>query len=340
MKPWKQIYNFAFGLLAVLFVSCASAPKPLVAIAAPVWPSPPDEPRIAYAGSYSSPRDIGQSESVFTRVGHWLTGENGESLALRKPCGLALDEKGNLCVTDTGAKTVCLIDFKNKIWRRYTAAGKTQFAMPVAVARRNEVFYVADSSLGKILAFSADGRLGFEITNALVRPAGLAITGTQLAVVDSQAHAVFVFDLAGKFLFSFGRRGSGDGEFNFPTHIAADGQGRWLVTDSMNCRVQIFSADGKFLLQFGGNSDTPGHFARPKGVAADAAGRIYVADALFDNIQIFAPAGQLLLTVGGGGGASGRFDLPAGMVIGADNRIYVADSMNHRVQEFKYIGQP
>ena len=328
-------------LIAALLVSCASAPKPVAAISTPVWPSPPDEPRIAYAGSYSSPRDVGQSESVLTRVGHWLTGENGESLALHKPCGLALDENGNLCVTDTGAKTVCLLDFKNKTWRRYASAGKTPFAMPVAVAKRNGIFYVADSSLGKVLAFSTDGRLGFEITNALVRPAGLAIAGTQLAVVDSQAHAVFVFDLAGKYLFAFGQRGTGDGEFNFPTHIAADGQGRWLVTDSMNCRVQIFSAAGKFLSQFGGNSDTPGHFARPKGVAADASGRIYVADALFDNVQIFTSAGQLLLTVGSaGGGAPGKFDLPAGMVISADNRIFVADSMNRRVQEFEYIGQP
>ena len=339
MKLRAKIY-LPVGLAAALLVSCATAPRAVTETPPPVWPSLPDEPRITYVGSYSSPRDIGQSESVFTRVGHWLTGENGESLALRKPCGLALDENGNLCITDTSAKLVCLVDFKNKKWRRYASVGKTEFAMPVAVAKHNGIFYVADSSLGKVLAFREDGGGAFAITNSLIRPAGLAVAGERLAVVDSQAHAVSVFDLAGKFLFAFGKRGTGDGEFNFPTHIAADSQGRWLVTDSMNCRVEIFSADGKFISQFGGNSDTPGHFARPKGGAMDSAGRIYVADALFDNFQIFDANGQLLLAVGSVGGAPGKFDLPAGLVISADNRIYVADSMNRRVQVFKYIGQP
>jgi DNA-binding beta-propeller fold protein YncE len=330
---------FFTGLAAVLLASCASEP-PAKNSSARVWPSPPDEPRIAYVGSYNSPRDIGQSESVFTRAGHWLTGETGESLALRKPFGLALDENGNLCVTDTGAKTVCLLDFKNKKWLRYTSAGKTRFEMPVAVAKRNGFFYVADSSLGKILVFNPDNKSVFEITNQLSHPVGLAISGDKLGIVDSQAHAVLVFDLSGKFLFMFGKRGTGDGEFNFPTHIATDGQGRWLVTDSLNCRVQIFSADGKFLSQFGGNSDTPGHFARPKGLAVDSAGRIYVADALFDNFQIFDPRGQLLLAVGSGGNSVGNFDLPAGVAISADNKIYLADSLNHRVQVFKSLGQP
>jgi DNA-binding beta-propeller fold protein YncE len=339
MKPGATKL-FLAGLAAVLLASCAGEP-PAPKVSARVWPSPPDEPRIAYVGSYSSPRDIGQSESLLTRAGHWLTGETGENLALRKPFGLALDEEGNLCVTDTGAKTVCLIDLKNKKWLRYRSAGKTPFEMPVAVAKRNGMVYVADSSLGKILAFRVDGKASFAITNALSHPTGLAISGDRLAVVDSQAHAVFIFDLTGKFLFSFGQRGTGDGEFNYPTHVSADGQGRWLVTDSLNCRVQVFSADGKFLSQFGGNSDTPGHFARPKGLAADSAGRIYVADTLFDNFQIFDPQGRLLLAVGsGGGGAAGSFDLPAGVAISADNKIYVADSLNRRIQIFQYIGAP
>jgi sugar lactone lactonase YvrE len=331
---------FLAGLAAVLLASCAGEP-PAGKVSTRVWPSPPDEPRIAYAGSYSSPRDIGRSESFFTRAGHWLTGETGENLALRKPFGLALDENDNLCVADTGSKTVCLLDFKDKKWLRYKSAGKISFEMPVAVAKRNGVFYVADSSLGKILAFRADGKTSFEITNQIAHPTGLAISGDRLAVADSQAHAIFVFDLAGKFLFSFGRRGTGDGEFNYPTHIAADVQGRWLVTDSLNCRVQVFSADGKFISQFGGNSDTPGHFARPKGLAADSAGRIYVADALFDNFQIFDPGGRLLLAVGSGGGnAPGNFDLPAGVAISGDDIIYVADSLNRRIQVFQYIGGP
>ena len=333
---------FAAGLAAALLASCASSPpSPAPApAAARVWPSAPDEPRIAFAQFLQGPRDIGQKSSVFRTVANWITGDTGESLNLHKPFAVALDENGNLCVTDTDSRLVCFADFARKQWRRYDGVGKTKFASPVAVARRNGIFYVADSELGKVFAFRDDGKIVFEIAAPLTRPVGLAIAGNSLFVVDSQAHAVFVFGLDGKFQFQFGQRGEGAGEFNFPTCVAADGQGRLLVSDTMNCRVQVFDLRGKYLAQFGSNGDTSGHFARPKGIAADRAGRIYVVDALFDNFQIFSPAGKLLLNVGQNGGGPGGFGLPSGIAIGADGRIYVADAFNRRVQVFKYIGQP
>lgn len=327
-------------LAVALLASCATTPHGTAEKPAPVWPSPPDQPRITYVRSLHTPPDIGQSQSMFTRFGHWLTGENGESLALQKPFGLALDETGNLCVTDTGANLVCYLDLAHKKWHVYSAAGKTAFLSPVAVAKRNGIFYVADSELGRVLAFRDDGKSVFDITNSLMRPVGLAIDGNSLAVVDSQAHDVCVFGLAGNFLFKFGKRGTGPGEFNFPTHIAADGHGHWLVTDSLNCRIQTFSTDGKFVSQFGSNGDTPGSFARPKGVAADSFGHIYVVDAVFNNVQIFDAAGRLLLNFGQGGDGPGEFGLPAGIVIAPDNTIYIADAYNHRVQVFRYLGGP
>jgi sugar lactone lactonase YvrE len=333
----------ALALLApaALLVSCASPKSDAnrAAVPARVWPSPPDAPRIRYIRSVSTPADVGRSPSIWKRMGRFFTGEAGERESLNKPFAVALDETGNLCVTDTGNNTVCYCDFVRKEWRRWDAVGKTHFEAPVAIARRNGIFYVADSQLGKIFAFDDKGRGAFEIGAPLQRPAGLAIAGDALAVVDSQAHAVFVFDLRGHLRFQFGRRGAAPGEFNFPTHIAADSQGHWLVTDALNSRIQVFAADGKVLSEIGSSGDTPGHFGRPKGVAADTFGHIYVADAVFDNIQIFDLSGRLLLNLGEGGTGPGEFGLPAGIAIGADNRIYVADSYNRRVQVFQYLGQ-
>jgi sugar lactone lactonase YvrE len=330
------------GLAAALLVSCAGKnPRPVAEIKpATVWPLPPDEPRITYVQDLRGPHDIGQNPSVFRSFANWITGDTGESLNLHKPFAVALDETGNLCLTDTDDQLVCYADFARKKWRRYEGVGKTRFASPVAVARQHGVFYVADSELAKVFAFREDGQPVFEIAAPLQRPVGLALAAGSLYVVDSQAHAVFVFGLDGKFQFRFGRRGTGAGEFNFPTCAAADGRGHLLVTDTMNCRVQVFDLRGNFILQFGTNGDTSGHFARPKGVAADAAGRIYVVDALFDNFQIFAADGTLLLNVGQRGNGPGGFGLPSGIAIGTDSRIYVADAFNHRVQIFKYIGQP
>jgi DNA-binding beta-propeller fold protein YncE len=338
MKLRRTIKFFAIGLAAGFLASCATPTRP--AALPTVWPPAPDEPRIAFVQEIHGPRDIGQNPSVWRSVANWITGDTGESRNMHKPFAVALDEKGNLALTDTDAKTVCLVDFSRKQWRSYEGVGKIKFSSPVSVAHRDGIFYVADSELAKVFAFRDDGKEVFEISAPIKRPVGLVAADNSLFVVDSQLHAIFVFGLDGKFQSKFGTRGNGPGEFNFPTCIAADAQGHLLVADTLNCRVQVFDLHGNFIFQFGSNGDTSGHFARPKGVAADTAGRIYVVDAMFDNFQIFDPAGKLLLNVGQTGNGPGGFGLPNGIAIGADNRIYVADAFNHRVQVFKYIGQP
>ena len=342
MRTSRALPQFLLALSAGVAVSCVAPGQPAAqAPALPrVWPPAPNEPRIAFAGSLQGPRDIGLKPSVLRTMANWLTGDTGENLNLRKPFAVALDENANLCIADTEVNLVCYADFARKTWRRYDGVGNLKFACPVAVARRHGIFYVADSELAKVFAFRDDGKSVFEIGAPLQRPVGLALAGDSLFVVDSQAHAVFVFGLDGKLQFQFGRRGTGPGEFNFPTCAAVDQRGSLLVSDTMNCRVQTFDLHGNFVSQFGSNGDTSGCFARPKGVAVDAAGHIYVVDAVFDNFQIFDEDFRLLLNVGESGGGPGGFGLPNGIAISGDNRIFIADAFNHRVQIFKLLGQP
>ena len=342
MRKKFQLVALIGSALTALIVSCAAPKSTDQDVNTPprVWPALPDEPRVRFVRSIASPVDLGHSPSIWKRVGRFFTGETGEREHLLKPFGVALDEAGNLCVTDTGNNTVCYCDFARKQWRRWEGVGKTNFLSPVAVARRNGIFYVADSELGRVFAFGDDGKEVFTISRPLQRPAGLTLAGDSLVVADAQAHAIFVFNMRGQLRFKFGQRGDGPGEFNFPTHVATDSAGHLLVTDSLNSRIQVFDAAGKFISQFGGSGDTSGHFGRPKGVAADSFGHVYIADAVFDNLQIFDLSGRLLLTMGGAGTGPGEFGLPAGIAIGADNQIYVADCYNRRVQVFKYIGQP
>jgi DNA-binding beta-propeller fold protein YncE len=304
-----------------------------------VWPPAPAPAQIRYAESICGPADIGQKPSVFTRVAGLVSGRSSSLPALVKPFGLALDEADNLCVTDTGSRSISYCDFAHKRWRTWAAAGNTRFVSPVAIARKAKVFYVADSELGKVLAFREDGALVFELGAPLQRPVGLALGDDTLYVADSQAHSISAFDLRGRLRFSFGRRGTGPGEFNFPTHLWCDAQKQVCVTDSMNARVQVFAPDGKFSRTVGSAGDTSGHFSRPKGIAADRAGHLYVLDALFDNFQIFDGQGRFLLGVGEAGEGPGEFWLPNGIAIDSKNRIYVADSFNRRVQVFDYLGK-
>jgi DNA-binding beta-propeller fold protein YncE len=304
----------------------------------PAWPPPPDKARVVYVRDITGPKDIGVKPAFFSRLGNWITGVGSDSKKLDKPFGLSLDDAGNLLVTDTGNGMVCHLDLARKKWRRWSGAGKTRFLSPVAAVHHDRTFFVADSALGKVLAFDDRGKVRFEITNELERPSGLALKGGRLFIADSQRHQIVVCDTNGKFISKFGSRGAGPGEFNFPTHVNVDAAGRVYVTDSMNSRIQVFDAEGRFLRSIGSVGDGPGHFSRPKGVAVDTDGHVYVVDALFDNVQIFDEAGRLLLDWGESGSGPGKFWLPNAIAINSKNEIFVADVYNHRIQMFRYTG--
>jgi sugar lactone lactonase YvrE len=346
LRPSKflRIPVFDFRILApvcllLLFsAGCAGTgsrtpPAPKV-----VWPPPPNPPRIALERVLRSPADLGVKPSVFQRVGQWLTGNPAGGDAFARPFGLALDEAANLCLTDTAAHRVGFFDARAVRWQSWDKIGGVALVAPVSVAKSGEVLYVADSGSGEVVAFDLLGKVQFRQREPLSRPVSVMVAGGRLWVADAQQHAIFVFNRKGGLEFQFGKRGTGPGEFNYPTHLAADAAGRIYVTDAMNCRVQVFDDSGKFLRQFGSVGDTPGHFSRPKGVAVSPAGHIYVADALFDNIQIFNEEGRLLLPVGQGGAGPGEFCQPAGLAIAPDGHIFVADSLNGRIQVLRYLG--
>jgi sugar lactone lactonase YvrE len=329
-------------MAGIAFLTACSGPQhpssPMVSSKPIVWPAPPEPARIQYVQSVHRPADIGVKMSAFSRFGRWITGSEKGNEPLNKPFGIALDEQDNLCLTDTGANAVCYYDRLKRKWSRWDKIGSFRFASPVAIAKRDGVFFVADSARSSIVAFDQAGKLTFVATNHLERPSGLAILKDQLFVADSQRHRVVIFDLHGNYRSEFGRRGVGPGEFNFPTHLCVDQQANLYVTDSMNSRVQILDETGNFKGKLGSIGDSPGHFGRPKGVAVDAFGHIYAVDALFDNIQVFDQAGRLLLNLGDSGSQAGEFWLPNGIAISRSNEIYTTDSHNHRVQIFKYVG--
>jgi DNA-binding beta-propeller fold protein YncE len=325
----------ALGLGLFSAAAAPADPLPLTA-----WPPPPAEPYVVYLRNISSPADIGARPPFFSRLADWITGVRRNENSLDKPFGLSVDASGNLVVTDTGANQVCYLDFAKKKWLRWKSVGRQRFLSPVAAVHHDRTVFVADSALGKVLAFDEKGKMQFTITNQLERPTGLALAGDRLVVADSQSHQILFFGMDGRFLSKFGRRGKGPGEFNFPTHVSVDGQGRIYVTDSMNCRIQVFDSNGRFLRAFGSVGDGPGRFSRPKGVAVDNAGHVYVVDALFENVQIFDDTGRLLLDWGEPGSTTGRFWLPNAIAINSKNEIFVADVYNHRIQVFRYTGKP
>ncbi len=183
----------------------------------------------------------------------------------------------------------------------------------------------------------------FDITgqdgNGLSLPTDVAVgSDSRIYVVDGANHRIVVFDQNGKQIFTFGSKGSKEGQFNGPVGIGTDKKGRVYVADTGNHRIQIFNDDGRFRSEF---PVTDGDLSiRPVDVAANSAGtRIYVSGNNNHKIMAYNSSGRLVRKWGGNGESSGLFRYPASVVVSATGDLYVADVLNSRVQGFDEAGE-
>lgn len=306
-----------------------------------VWPAPPARPRIRWVAAVTTPEDLGIQPSLWDRAVRVVAGAEGRRLV--RPTGIAARD-GILYMADPGAPALWVWDAPARRVTRVGEVGGRPLSSPVALAlgagpRSGHVF-LADSALAVVSVHAADGQpLAVIADSRFRRPAGLAYDAARdrLYVADSAAHQIWVLDGAGRPVGAYGMRGTGPGEFNFPTHLALEPDGTLWVTDALGYRVQALGPDGKLRGYFGRQGDTAGDFASPKGVALDSEGHVYVVEALFDAVQVFDRQGSLLLTFGEPGVGRGQFWLPGGLFIDPKDRIYVADAYNGRIQVFEYL---
>lgn len=312
------------------------------AAAGRVWPQPPARPVVRFVETIGSPRDLGARTSLFGRLGHALLGRGDERLI--RPAAVAVTGAGKdrtIYVADPGARALYVVTGSGRASvRKIAKAGEQPLVSPVGVAAGNRLVYVSDSVLKRIFVFDRKGRFLRAFGGGeLARPTGLALDQRlgRLYVADTAAHRIVAYDEDGRQQTSFGARGIGDGQFNYPTHLGLDAAGSLHVVDSLNYRVTRFDPGGAFLAKFGRHGDGSGDFASPKGISVDTRGYVYVVDALFDAVQIFESTGRLLLTFGERGVGPGQLWLPSGVAVDG-SRIYVADSYNQRLQVFEFVG--
>lgn len=306
-----------------------------------VWPAPPEKPRIAYLWSLYS--FVPEGDSVEAYLDHLGGPVDAVELPyMLKPYGIFAGQNNMLYIVDQGIPRVTIVNLKTYgiVHIGYEGIGRLQMPIAAAVDRGGRV-YVTDSETATVNIFEASGQFAGYLgeKDYFKRPTGIVVENTtqRIYILDTADHKVHVFDTSGNFLFSFGKRGSNNGEFNYPTHIAAGNDGKIYITDAMNFRIQIFDRDGNFLTVFGKQGDEYYDIDKPKGIAVDTHGHIYLVDAMQDMVKIFDYSGRQLLFWGRQGNAPGSFSMPAGISIDNSNTIYVADTYNRRIQAFKLI---
>jgi DNA-binding beta-propeller fold protein YncE len=307
------------------------------------WPSAHDTPRIRYQGSFRQ-LDEGKTRQRFWR--RLLNAVIGPppTYTMVRPFGISTDPQGRIIVVDTEQRLVHVFDYSSHKYLYLAGSSRERFVSPIAVAvDQPGNIYITDSYLGKIFAFHPNGKfwryLGdIKGEGIFKRPTGLVYDSSAhvFYLTDTLRDKIFVLDLDGQVLRSFGGRGAGPGEFNYPIALALYHDCLYVV-DAMNFRIQILDLNGRPLRQFGAPGDGSGSFAKPKSIALDSEGHIYVVDSLFETVQVFDQQGRLLLAFGSTGTGRGEFELPTGIFIDPADRVYVADSYNSRVQVFQYL---
>jgi sugar lactone lactonase YvrE len=241
----------------------------------------------------------------------------GEDI-LSSPHGACVDGDGDIWITDVADHTV----------RKFSPDGmlQTVYGTPGTPGS-------ADSPFNKPtdVATAPDGRL---------------------FVTDGYGqHRVHCLSPEGALLRSWGRRGSGPGEFALPHGAAIDTAGNVLVADRENSRIQAFDATGQYRYELS-SRQWPG-ILFPNKVVVDRQGIIYMAEAQHrlsiwsqseepEKPVLGAPAApwKILARWGDLGSAPGQFlDCPHGLCVDSRGSIYVTEvpRTSDRVLKFERV---
>lgn len=306
-----------------------------------VWPPPPAPTRVKWVGEFRNEFDLGAKKR--TSFLDRLAGKAQDSLWLKQPVSIAVDDNGTIFVGDTQLGVVGMDLAKKRMWLFSKLSPEAPTAA-TGIAVDSKFVYTTDSAQNQLSIFDKEGRRIKSIGAAegIQRPVGVAVDEAKdlVVVVNSGDHTILLLNRSLKLMKKISSRGEKPGQLNFPTYCCLIPGTGFAVADTANFRVQIFNYEGKFLSTFGKQGDHSGSFSMPKGLTVDPEGNLFVVDAKFCNFQVFRKDGQVLLFVGNGGTAPGTFQIPCGIAFTKDSYVYVADTVNARVQRFQVLPAP
>ena len=254
--------------------------------------------------------------------------------------GVAVDQRDNVWVFNRGPRPVIQLDKNGNVLQSW-GEGLIRSSHGVRVDAEGNVWAV-DVKGHVVIKFSPSGRVlmvlgarqgtpgNDDSKDAFNEPTGIAFgPGGDLFISDGYVNSrVIKFNRLGEYLTHWGRKGTGDGEFNLPHDIALDSGGRVYVADRTNQRVQVFDASGKFLGKWTG-------IGAPWGlqyVARENA--MYMCDGHNNRVVKLNLDGQIQGVLGSYGKVPGKFDFAHNVAVDSEGSIYVAEIKNWRVQKF------
>jgi len=255
---------------------------------------------------------------------------------------------------------ILVVDAEGKLVESWTqhdplfAGGRGPHKIKISPYDPEKHVWVVDDVIHQVFKFTHDGKalvmtLGVkgvqgEDDQHFGRPTDIAFLpdGT-FFISDGYVNTrVVKFDKNGKFLMTWGKKGTGPGEFNLPHSIDIDAQRRVYVADRSNSRIQIFDENGKYLDQWR-NIRQPYHIV----ITADR--HLWVADGVTNKFLKYDLNGKLLYSWGTYGSFPGAFWGVHQFSVDSEGNLYAAETFGGRTQKFrpkrgadpaKLVGQP
>lgn len=311
--------------------------------------------------------------TISTFAGTGVPGKGNSDIAantssLNSPSGIALDNAGNVYVSDTANGQIRKIDGGLKI-NTITGAPINRPTGIVFDAVSGTV-YICESGANRILSLSQTGTVSVFYagtgSGTLNNPTSVAVDGDgNVYVADSGNKRVLKIAPDRSFsVFAGGGSLSGaagdnapatSASLNIPFGVACDGNNLYIA-DLGDHVVRKVDGDG-ILHTLAGKFGVPGYSGdggaaadarlfSPQAVAVDAQGNVSIADSSNRVLrQILADDGTIVTLAGGGTNGDGKpavgaqLITPAG-VAAAGGVVYIADSQGHRIRRLAPPSKP
>jgi hypothetical protein len=250
---------------------------------------------LAQAGAPPAGEPTNALPNPYRTIADWAKLPQGRTWG--SAAGVAVDREGNIWVAERCGANSCadsnlapILEF-DRSGKLLKSFGAGMFVWPHGITIDKDANVWVTDAQGKdgkghqVFKFSRDGRVLLTLGKPGVAGDGPDTFNQPSAVAIAPNGDIFVgdghnengnsrivkFSKDGKFIKTWGKRGSAPGEIDVPHALAFDSKGRLFVADRGNNRIQIFDQDGNSIAQWT-------QFSRPSGIFIDRNDVIYVAD--------------------------------------------------------------
>ena len=262
-----------------------------------------------------------------------------------RPYGVAVNSDGCIVVSENNPKIVSVLSNEgNKLKSLGEGVNNITFAYNNSIdIGEDGCILVADSRDHKIQKISMNGYSGRFIKSVgrhgngalqFYCPTCVVVSRKKkrIYIADYNNHRIQVLNYDLTFCRTFGKEGTGNGEFKNPHDVAIDSEGFVYVADLSNHRIQKFTYDGKYLLQFGVEGSGPGQLKVPAGITIDNTGLVYVMEYGNHRVSVFTGDGVFVCSFGEKGINEDQFSNPnIGITFDKDGFLYICDTSNNRL---------